>query len=125
MDSGLLIVVQGEVRTEDATSGIDLAATFATLEGQTLTAQIGEQRITADLIVYPYGEERLLQMWVAGVSHVFHWAVPHRWERSGAAASADGSVVTPMPGKIVKVHGSNRRCREHAAYISHASSCHA
>jgi hypothetical protein len=50
-----------------------------------------------------HGEEDVLDMWVAGRQYQFRRPVVRRWLRAGAAARQAGTVVTPMPGKIVKV----------------------
>ena len=46
---------------------------------------------------------QVLNVWLAGDCHEFRTAVPRKWARAGAAAAAAGNVVTPMPGKVIKV----------------------
>lgn len=52
-----------------------------------------------------HGEEEVLDIWAAGRQHQFRRPVVRHWLRTGAADRHAGTVVTPMPGKIVKVGG--------------------
>ncbi len=45
-------------------------------------------------------------MWVGGEAHEFRARVPRVWAREGAAAAAAGSVVTPMPGRVIKARAA-------------------
>jgi biotin carboxyl carrier protein len=51
------------------------------------------------------GEEEVLELWVGGSHHHFRRPMVRRWLRSGAASQQAGTVVTPMPGRVVKVGG--------------------
>lgn len=42
-------------------------------------------------------------MWLEGDAYEFRKAVPRRWLRVGAAAEVAGTVISPMPGKIIQV----------------------
>ncbi len=57
-------------------------------------------------------------MWVGGEAHEFRARVPRVWAREGAAAAAAGSVVTPMPGRVIKARS---RCNRVAQASRHAA----
>ena len=42
-------------------------------------------------------------MWLQGECYEFRKAVPRKWLRLGAAAEVAGTVISPMPGKIIQV----------------------
>ena len=46
---------------------------------------------------------QVISMWVEGSCHEFRKAVPRKWLRLGAAAEVAGTVISPMPGKIIQV----------------------
>ncbi|GLC58882.1 hypothetical protein PLESTB_001413000 [Pleodorina starrii] len=79
----------------------------------TLTAEIGGRRCTAQVLMYDSGSggggapvERALDVWMDGEHYHFTWLEP-TWSRKAGAASAaggsGGSVVAPMPGRVVAV----------------------
>ncbi len=46
---------------------------------------------------------QVISMWLEGNCHEFRKAVPSKWSRLGAAAKVAGTVISPMPGKIIQV----------------------
>ncbi len=46
---------------------------------------------------------QVISMWLEGNCHEFRKAVPRKWSRLGAAAKVAGTVISPMPGKIIQV----------------------
>ena len=42
-------------------------------------------------------------MWLQGECNEFRKAVPRKWARLGAAAEVAGSIISPMPGKVIQV----------------------
>lgn len=80
-----------------------LVVSSAELGGDSLTAEVDGQRLRASWCLHSHGDEEVLDLWVGGSQYQFRRPVVRRWLRSGAAAQAVGSVVTPMPGKVVKV----------------------
>ncbi|PSC74742.1 Methylcrotonoyl-carboxylase subunit mitochondrial [Micractinium conductrix] len=73
------------------------------LSGDSVSAEVDGQRLTASWCLHSHGEEEALDLWINGTQHQFRRPVVRRWLRTGAAAQAAGSVVTPMPGRVVKV----------------------
>ncbi|KAK9817790.1 hypothetical protein WJX72_002185 [[Myrmecia] bisecta] len=73
------------------------------LEGDRLSAEVAGQRLKADVMSYQHLDDEVLNLWVGGDCHEFRAAVPRKWSRTGSAATAAGNVVTPMPGKVIKV----------------------
>lgn len=53
---------------------------------------------------------QVISMWLEGNCHEFRKAVPRKWSRLGAAAKVAGTVVSPMPGKIIQVISHQLRC---------------
>ncbi|KAL4431303.1 hypothetical protein ABPG75_006559 [Micractinium tetrahymenae] len=80
-----------------------LVVSGAELGADSLTAEVDGQRLQASWCLHSHGDEEVLDLWVGGSQHQFRRPVVRRWLRSGAAAQAAGSVLTPMPGRIVKV----------------------
>ena len=64
---------------------------------------------------------QVLEMWAGGEAHEFRACVPRVWAREGAAAAAAGSVVTPMPGRVIKARSS---CNTAAQASRHAACLH-
>ena len=95
-----------------------LCCPYCWLEGQAAAAAAGAgavavggcgRRLFSPASLVPWycrhGEEEVLDLWAAGRQHQFRRPVVRRWQRTGAADRHAGTVVTPMPGKIVKVGG--------------------
>lgn len=54
---------------------------------------------------------QVISMWLEGNCHEFRKAVPRKWSRLGAAAKVAGTVMSPMPGKIIQVTFRQSRCQ--------------
>jgi len=48
-------------------------------------------------------DDRVLELWLGGVSHEFRQQGVRAWARGGQAPVAEGQVVSPMPGRVTKV----------------------
>lgn len=46
---------------------------------------------------------QVISMWLEGNCHEFRKAVTRKWSRLGAAAKMAGTMISPMPGKIIQV----------------------
>ncbi|GAB4816461.1 hypothetical protein N2152v2_003507 [Parachlorella kessleri] len=68
-----------------------------------VAAEVNGQRLKGSWCLHSHGEEQVLDLWLAGRQYQFRRPIVRRWLRAGAAAQQAGTVVTPMPGKIVKV----------------------
>ncbi|KAG2501903.1 hypothetical protein HYH03_000401 [Edaphochlamys debaryana] len=77
----------------------------------TLVAEVGGRRCTANVLMYGSGGgsgapvEEALDLWLEGEHYHFTWSEP-TWSRkagAGGAAGAGGRVAAPMPGRVVAV----------------------
>ncbi|KAL4438488.1 hypothetical protein ABPG77_000136 [Micractinium sp. CCAP 211/92] len=94
---------RGSGGRHDAAADTPLAVRGAELGGDALTAEVDGQRLQAGWCLHSHGDDEVLDLWVDGSQYQFRRPVMRRWLRSGAAEQAVGSVVTPMPGRVVKV----------------------
>ena len=51
-----------------------------------------------------------MSMWLEGQCHEFRKALPRKYARLGAAAEVAGSIISPMPGKIIQVRHIENIC---------------
>lgn len=51
------------------------------------------------------GDEEILDVWLSGQQYQFRRHIVRKWLRTGRkdSSSSSGTVITPMPGKVVKV----------------------
>ncbi|GIL49796.1 hypothetical protein Vafri_6028 [Volvox africanus] len=78
----------------------------------TLTAEIGGRKCTAQVLMYCSGSggagvpvEQALDVWLDGEHYHFTWSEPI-WNRKAGgmgAAAASGAITAPMPGRVVAV----------------------
>lgn len=80
-----------------------VSVTRAVLTGGVLTAELGDELYRATVSTHAYLDEQVISMWLEGTCHEFRKAVPRKWSRLGAAAKVAGTVISPMPGKIIQV----------------------
>ena len=64
---------------------------------------------------------QVISVWLEGNCHEFRKAVPRKWVRRGAAAKVAGTVISPMPGKIIQVISQQLRFRPLMLPLLHAS----
>ncbi|GLI62959.1 hypothetical protein VaNZ11_005815 [Volvox africanus] len=78
----------------------------------TLTAEIGGRKCTAQVLMYGSGSggagvpvEQALDVWLDGDHYHFTWSEPIWSRKAGGmgAAAAGGAVAAPMPGRVVAV----------------------
>lgn len=75
----------------------------AKLHGSCLEAEVAGDKLSCDIAAHRHADLAHLQLWVGGEAFEFVQSVPRRWARNGAAAAGSGAVLTPMPGKVIKV----------------------
>ncbi|DBA73445.1 TPA: hypothetical protein ACH3X1_011478 [Trebouxia sp. C0004] len=80
-----------------------ISVTRAIFTGDVLTAELGDQLYRATVSTHTYLDEQVISMWLEGNCHEFRKPVPRKWLRLGAAAKVAGTVISPMPGKIIQV----------------------
>jgi 3-methylcrotonyl-CoA carboxylase alpha subunit len=90
-------------RGASGTSGRGLADSGVELSGDSVRAEVDGQQLRAAWCLGSHGEEEVLDLWLGGRQYQFRRPLVRKWQRSGGAAQQAGSVVTPMPGRIVKV----------------------
>lgn len=90
----------GSMQVSSATS---VAVTGVELGEDSVCAEVGGQRMAATWCLHSHGDEEVLDLWVAGSQYQFRRPVVRKWLRSGVSSQQAGTVVTPMPGRIVKV----------------------
>lgn len=90
-------------------NGQGLLVSGVELSGHSVCAEVDGQQLRAAWCLGSHGEEEVLDLWLGGRQYQFRRPLVRRWQRSGGAAQQAGSVVTPMPGRIVKVFVSSNQ----------------
>ncbi|KAG7668532.1 hypothetical protein Ndes2437B_g06939 [Nannochloris sp. 'desiccata'] len=76
-----------------------------------LSAEVDGKLLRASWSLHTHGDEEILDLWLADSSsssseephHQFRRRLVRSWQQVGGAAGNVGTVISPMPGRIVKV----------------------
>ncbi|CAL5220654.1 g2699 [Coccomyxa viridis] len=72
-------------------------------EDSSISAEIDGQRLCASFSVHTHGDQQVLTLWCGGEAYEFSKPIIRTWARTGTLQSAAGTVVSPLPGKVIKV----------------------
>lgn len=94
----------GAVLVTDKT-GNACTITSIGIDGDTVSAEVENSRIQGTWSMYKHAEEHILDVWLKNSKGHFQLrrSLAWRWGDAGSSSSVVGSVITPMPGKVVKV----------------------
>eukprot|EP00877_Chromochloris_zofingiensis_P010017 jgi/Chrzof1/5269/Cz15g20050.t1 len=102
----LKYITDTEFEVELSSGAKPIAVRHVSLSHDVLAAEVDGQLLRASVLQYSHGNEQVLTLWMDGSSHEFRWETPV-WSKDASAIATSGAIVTPMPGKVVKVLVNN------------------
>ncbi|CAK0783426.1 hypothetical protein CVIRNUC_006625 [Coccomyxa viridis] len=72
-------------------------------EHSAVSAEIDGQRLNASYSLHDQGDQQVLTLWCRGEMYEFSKPIIRSWAKSGTVLSSAGTVLSPLPGKVIKV----------------------